>query len=272
MDFKKIIEQRQKLVQNEHQTWKCNACQDTWVKREDFTDHYHWLYWYWPYFCDCDLWEDNRSLRKKEEKQQKFRENRLKEKYKEFIEEENHKVPSVYRWILRDSLERQWIKKEISKYVDSFEKMFEKWWWYYFWGNVWSWKTYAMMVILNELKRRYWFDATFYNFASVLDKYKKWMWSGMNEAEKYFLYMEKCSILFLDDVWVEKGGERVTERMYNVINSRYEWKKVTIMTSNQSLEDFSEHYNKQTASRIQEMCKIVKFAWTDKRKDLRPDF
>jgi predicted ATPase len=76
-------------------------------------------------------------------------------KYKEFVEEDNRMIPSIYRGILSDTLENKIIKKEIDKYVNSFKKMHEKGWGYYFWGNIGSGKTYAMMVLYNEIVRNY---------------------------------------------------------------------------------------------------------------------
>jgi DNA replication protein DnaC len=84
--------------------------------------------------------------------------------------------------------------------------------------------------------------------------------------------MKKVELLVIDDIGVEKVSDWLAEQIYLVVNHRYENRLPMIVTSNQSLEDLARTHRPQICSRLQEMCRVVKFTGTDRRKDLRPTF
>jgi len=72
-------------------------------------------------------------------------------------------------------------------------------------------------------------------------------------------------LLFLDDLGAEKMSEWVAEQFYLILNFRYEAKLPTIITSNYSLGELSERLGDRIASRIAEMCDVVKIDGKDRR-------
>lgn len=72
-------------------------------------------------------------------------------------------------------------------------------------------------------------------------------------------------ILFLDDLGAEKSSEWVKEQLYMVINKRYNWLRPVVITSNMRIKDIAEAYGDRMASRLVEMCDIVKLDGDDYR-------
>jgi len=68
-------------------------------------------------------------------------------------------------------------------------------------------------------------------------------------------------ILIFDDLGTEKQTDYSNEKIYDIINYRNEWKKFTIITSNMDLENVDD----RIASRIAQMCVIIKLDGTDRR-------
>lgn len=78
--------------------------------------------------------------------------------------------------------------------------------------------------------------------------------------------VKHCDILILDELAFEgsdKNGWK-EEQLFDLLDYRYNEKKVTIITSNVSIEDLP--YHRRIASRISEMCVEIKFPDFDHRK------
>lgn len=64
--------------------------------------------------------------------------------------------------------------------------------------------------------------------------------------------------MILDDIGVKKPSEWEKEVLYLILNSRYEDMKITIITSNFSIDKLAELFgDDRITSRIQRMCEIV---------------
>jgi len=82
--------------------------------------------------------------------------------------------------------------------------------------------------------------------------------SALTEEEIITLY-KNIPILVLDDFEVAKTTDWAYQILYLIINHRYEYDKLTIITSNASLEELAEKMNDdRIPGRIQQMCRIVK--------------
>lgn len=92
------------------------------------------------------------------------------------------------------------------------------------------------------------------------------------EDSDLFEEMKKVEVLVIDDIGVEKVTEWLSEQLFLVINFRYEHKLPTLVTSNQSLDDLATLHKPQIASRLDEMCKSVRFTGEDRRQNQRPLF
>ena len=78
--------------------------------------------------------------------------------------------------------------------------------------------------------------------------------------------MMRAAYLILDDLGAEKRSDWTLDRLYLVVNSRYENNQPIIITSNLSLDEIGEKIHDRIASRMTEMCVKKKFPNKDWRK------
>jgi DNA replication protein DnaC len=78
-------------------------------------------------------------------------------------------------------------------------------------------------------------------------------------------YLQECDVLLLDDMGTERPTEYVKDRIYLIINSRYERNLPTIFTTNQNRTEFLERLSKPCASRIQQNARWVDAGGPDLR-------
>lgn len=86
-----------------------------------------------------------------------------------------------------------------------------------------------------------------------------------NKSEIAQDLIERKNLLFVDDLGAEKVTDWVEEVIYLTINTRYERKTPIIITSNLPLSGIAERVGDRVASRIKEMCHIVKLEGQDRR-------
>lgn len=73
-------------------------------------------------------------------------------------------------------------------------------------------------------------------------------------------------VLGLDDLGAEKPTDWVRERLYVLVNARYEAKRSTIVTTNCNLGELAATIGERTVSRLQEGATIVRVAGEDRRR------
>ena len=74
----------------------------------------------------------------------------------------------------------------------------------------------------------------------------------------------KCDLLILDDIGVERGTPWTQERLYDLLNTRYNECKCTIFTSNLGTTEIEAKLGTRIASRIRS-SKIVELKGNDRR-------
>ena len=104
----------------------------------------------------------------------------------------------------------------------------------------------------------------FTNFVDFLADLKK-QFADDNSEREISKLIKTNHILFIDDFGTEKLTEWTEEIIYRLINHRYEYMKPTFFTSNLSIKELSERVGDRIASRIVEMCEVVKLEGEDKR-------
>ncbi|MFA6446316.1 MAG: ATP-binding protein [Candidatus Paceibacterota bacterium] len=97
--------------------------------------------------------------------------------------------------------------------------------------------------------------------ASIGKKYEE---GETTEQEKILDDLRK-RYLFIDDLGTESSSEWAKEILYNTINYRYEEQLPTFISSNLSLKELAERLGDKFASRVIEMCKLVKISGEDWR-------
>lgn len=93
------------------------------------------------------------------------------------------------------------------------------------------------------------------------------------EVEERMELIKEADLVLLDDLGAEKESEWATERLFLIINARYNAQLPTIITSNVPLETLETDQNgkmnlawERIVSRIVEMCHIVVMDGDDYRK------
>lgn len=136
----------------------------------------------------------------------------------------------------------------------------------YIHGNVGSGKTHIAFAIYKKYQSVENRTPMFWNTAELLQAIK-------DDFDAHYLskthtlenVMETERLLILDDIGSEKPTEWVQERFYSLINKRYNEMRPTIFTSNLSTGELSAQLGQRIASRIIEMCHVVKIEGKDRR-------
>lgn len=77
--------------------------------------------------------------------------------------------------------------------------------------------------------------------------------------------LQRIRVLILDDLGVEKSSDWVRERMYVLLNARYEAMRPTIVTSNLTLPRLATALGQRTISRFGEHVQVVSLTGRDRR-------
>src|SRR3990167_2364638 len=112
-------------------------------------------------------------------------------------------------------------------------------------------------------------DVMFYNTGDFLEKLREEFQKTDGEEDYFFsLFRETMDfkgVLVFDDIGAEKISDWARERIYLIINKKYEDMLPIIFTSNVDLEIISARMGDRVASRIKEMTKEVKQRGKDRR-------
>ena len=105
-------------------------------------------------------------------------------------------------------------------------------------------------------------DFTYIKVDSLLMRLNPMMTSNIVENFEKF-----CNVylLFLDDISVQNFSEASIRYLFNVIDTRLELKKLTIITSMLSLKELTKNLPIELLSRIQQMCKRIKMTGKNRR-------
>jgi len=162
------------------------------------------------------------------------------------------------------------IKQKVSKIVDAMTATEGSG--IYIWHNQpRSGKTVLAMFIYVEMMKRAYIQNTSRNFiftsmADLLDKESKYNYRDWALATPIEI-ASQVPLLVLDDFGVEKGifNPANYEKIYKLINTRYEYLRPTIFTSNVSIDGLSEMMDDaRIPSRIGRMCsQIIKYHYNN---------
>lgn len=147
-----------------------------------------------------------------------------------------------------------------------FAKQFLKGEGLYIWGEPGSGKTYVACAIAKMLIDKYQ-DVMFFNTGDLLEQIRE-EYNKSFEGDEVGIFrkvMDFKGVLILDDIGAEKATEWVRERLYLIINKRWDEVLTTIFTSNCNMEDLSGKLTDRVASRIVGMTVRIKLESADKR-------
>lgn len=149
------------------------------------------------------------------------------------------------------------------KFCENYQKCLDEGYGIYLYGNCGNGKTHLMACMVNYLTKLR-IPCLFTNFSEIMKEIKKtYKPNGKTESE-LIQRISEVPFLFIDDLGTERvliNGEdnSMQEKVYDVINKRYNAKKPTIFTSNLSIKDLlnDRGFAKKTVDRIAEMASAV---------------
>lgn len=150
--------------------------------------------------------------------------------------------------------------KIIKKYLDDFEGMHGRGMGLYLYSQTkGSGKTRMVASIANYLIREKGYQVKFATSLRILQEIKNtWNRETAQSSESQLLQdLAGTDILIIDDFGVEAPAGWINDKYYQIINDRYISKKVTIYTSNQTIDTL--RYDERIVSRIKERSFLISF-------------
>ncbi len=127
-------------------------------------------------------------------------------------------------------------------------------------------KTHIACGILKTLIMRG-FDGVFYNVVDLLDAIRSTFDPQNSTTPKgRLLHDMNKQIFVLDDFGQQKTSTWVADRLYSLINRRYQDCKTMIITSQIGFEDLTRRVDSTLASRIVDMCSEIEIRADDYRR------
>jgi len=132
-------------------------------------------------------------------------------------------------------------------------------------------KTHLAAAIANYLISNGIATVIFGNVTTLLGRIRHTYSDGSQyEEQQVMKELYDVDLLIIDDLGKEKPTEWVEEKLYTVINERYENYRPIVVTSNLELEEIEqrlENCGGAIVSRIIEMCRGIKIVGPDFRKE-----
>lgn len=130
-----------------------------------------------------------------------------------------------------------------------------------------SGKTRLAISILNEIFSDYEKRALFTTSVQILNEIRS-SWDDGKVSESNLLdRLVKAPVLVIDDFGTEQIKDWVEERFYFIINERYNWRRMTLYTSNLPMERLG--YDERITERIYERSEGVPFPEENIRRKIR---
>jgi len=156
-------------------------------------------------------------------------------------------------------------------YAKNFESYKEKGEGLFITGGYGVGKTHLAAAIANYLIQNEIATVIFGNVTTLLGRIRHTYSDGSQyEEEQVMKELYDVDLLIIDDLGKEKPTEWVEEKLYTVINERYENYRPIVVTSNLELEEIEqrlENCGGAIVSRIIEMCRGIKIVGPDFRKE-----
>jgi DNA replication protein DnaC len=133
-------------------------------------------------------------------------------------------------------------------------------------GGVGSGKTHMAVAILRAVIERG-FTGRYCNVVDLLDDLRaSYQPNAPQSGQEIIDAIVDVDLLVLDDLGAEAPTGWVHDRLYQIVNRRYEESHPTIITTNLSLDELGEQVGQRITSRLCEMCQRVDFPDQDWRR------
>lgn len=146
---------------------------------------------------------------------------------------------------------RENIRKAAYSYASTFERTNEG---LLLRGITGCGKTHIAIAILREVMARG-FTGQYANLNDLLSRLRDSYSEQSGETEGGLLEeVDSVDLLVLDDVGAESATDWVRDRLYLIVNRRYENGRAVIITTNCDEAELEQRIGARTASRLYEMC------------------
>ena len=145
-----------------------------------------------------------------------------------------------------------------------------------FMGPVGVGKTHLAVAVLRGLIERYGIDGLFYQSGALLKEIQD-SYNPISQTSelKVLAPVFDAEVLVLDELGASKPTDWVRDTLLQIINTRYNDKKLTIFTTNylderasEKKETLEDRIGVRLRSRLYEMCKTVMIEGEDYRRNL----
>jgi DNA replication protein DnaC len=185
-------------------------------------------------------------------------------------------IPVKYKWKFREDFKIVTPKaNKIIGFVDTIkDKTLDQKWkdGFYLWGPAGSGKTLLACIFLHELILKYALGGRFVDLSRQFFQRLKNSFDLVDEsygtAGQILDELIEIPFLVIDDFGTQRNTEWELEMLYNLIDSRYEEDRITIITSNSNIAEYKDIAKGRIYSRIIEMCKIIHVDLPDYREGL----
>lgn len=266
------------------ETYYCKFCNKKlgWKGLVNPFEQFSILSWISVMDCNCIEFLKDKDMRKKIEEQKRIEQEELQRR-----QDELNKIKRVFKNsnMTKRGTKRTFNSFEVNKanrkafeiakkYTENWEKFKEEGTGLIFIGKFGTGKTHLAFAIANELLNKG-IPVVFETLINLMEKiklgYEKDADLGYYEIIK--LYCE-CDLLIIDDLGKEKLSEWVLEKLFQIINTRYENMLPILITTNYNEKQIIKRlsYNndgiaaESLVSRLNEVCLEVNMNFDDYRK------
>lgn len=147
--------------------------------------------------------------------------------------------------------------KIVNYWLDDFDRMNERGMGLYLYSQAkGSGKTMMAASVSNELIYQKRIQVKFATSLQILSEIKK-SWEKTGGESILLEHLCSTEVLVIDDFGTERAKDWIEERFYQIVNSRYIDKKITIFTSNMNLNHLN--YDERITNRIKERTFQIPF-------------
>lgn len=136
----------------------------------------------------------------------------------------------------------------------------------YFCGDVGTGKTHLAVAVMNWLIEEKKVPSLFVTVPELLDNLRGAYSDPSRNLDEWMDSVKNANLLILDDLGSEKVTPWVQERLFVIVNYRYQESLPTILTSNIAPDDLAAQMGARTASRIIAMCDWIALEGDDYRE------
>ena len=134
----------------------------------------------------------------------------------------------------------------------------------FLYGNTGVGKTFLSHCIANELLQST-YSVLYFSAFDLFDMRAKSTFSKGSEKDFHEDLIFDCDLLIIDDLGTELTNSFVSSQLFLCINERINSSKSTIISTNLTIEEFSNTYSERTFSRIAQHYQLVKLIGKDIR-------